>query len=172
MAVGRLPAGHDPCHNHPVILQSCMVTEMAIVPIQVRGPKRIWIASTSRGSNTGNCGAVMVFCVPSFGDAIIPYHAAVAAALSARRWSSRSATPSGCWIAYVESTATPLMLTSLDRGKADPADLHRRHRPAGHDELARIGPSDNRSAGAHMGACWAASPESLRLPSRNSETAL
>jgi len=39
MAVGRLPAGHDPCHNHPVILQSCMVTEVAIVPIQVGCPK-------------------------------------------------------------------------------------------------------------------------------------
>src|ERR1700737_4540568 len=44
MAVGRLPAGHDPCHNHPVILQSCMVTEVAIVPIQVRCPKRLRIA--------------------------------------------------------------------------------------------------------------------------------
>jgi hypothetical protein len=44
MAVGRLPAGPDPCHNHPVILQSCMVTEVAIVPIPVRGPERLWIA--------------------------------------------------------------------------------------------------------------------------------
>jgi hypothetical protein len=44
MTVGGLPAGHDPCHHHPVILQSRVVAELAIVSVQVRRPIWLWVA--------------------------------------------------------------------------------------------------------------------------------
>src|ERR1700719_2361373 len=44
MSVGRLPTGHKPRHDHPVIPQSGMVAEASIVPMQVRCSKRLRVA--------------------------------------------------------------------------------------------------------------------------------
>jgi hypothetical protein len=46
MSMGRLSAGNNPRHNHPVILQSGMVAEASVVTVKVHCPMGFWIAGS------------------------------------------------------------------------------------------------------------------------------
>ncbi len=66
---------------------------------------------------------------------------------------------------------TPRFCAATDRGKADPTDLRRRHRPAEHGEPARTGPWNSRSAARHRSRHRTASRERPPPLSRTASTA-